>query len=166
MDEGRNEHASVFNEMGLTGWHFSKVVKDIFNKVAGLEIIEEKYSPNAEDAFNSQISCIMILNGEKDIMISISMSYKTAGILVAYMSNLPQAEIKLEEQSDGVVEISNMISGQTKAKLASMGYHYTYMQPFTIVGDNHRILQKNKVSSMQFKFHSGAVEMLMCVSIQ
>lgn len=166
MVDNSKDHADAFDEIGLTSWYFSKVVKDTINKVTGLEVLEEKYISESNNTFNNQISSIVILTGEKNLMISISMSFKTATILVAYMTDIPQAEIKLEEQSDGIDEIANMIAGQTKAKLASVGHHYIYMQPFTIVGDNHHILQKSKVSSLNLKFHTGAIEILMSVSIQ
>ena len=159
-------HHDVFEEIGLSSWHFSKVIKDIFSKVTGLDMLEEKNTLDISKSFNIQISGIVILTGQKNIMISISMPYKVATILVAYMTDIPQAEIKLEEQSDGIAEITNMIAGQIKAKLSSIGQHYIYMQPFTIVGDNHYILQKSKICSLNIKFRSGAIEMLLSVSVQ
>lgn len=102
----------------------------------------------------------------EDITISVGMSYRAATALVAYMANLPNSEIKLEEQYDGVAELANMIAGQTKAKLAAIGHRYTYIQPFTVVGDNQHILQKKNVSSMSIKFHSGVIDTLMTVFLQ
>lgn len=168
MEDNKNMNGKidVFDEIGLTSWHFSKVIKDIFYKVTGLEVSEEKYAPDSNNKFNKQISGIVVLKGDKNIMISISMSYRTAAALVANMTNLSSAEVKLEEQSDGIMELTNMIAGQTKAKLASVGLHYSYLQPFTIVGDNHCVLQKRKVSSMELKFHSGEIEMLLSVYVQ
>lgn len=156
----------VFHEIGLTNWHFAKTIREIMSKITGLEILEEKHTDSCQHEINKQISGVVVLTGDKSIMISISMAYKTATLLVAYMSDLKHAEIKLEEQTDGVMEITNMIAGQIKAKLSSVGLHYKYLQPFVIVGDNHHILQKNKTRKVDMKFHAGIVDMVLTISIQ
>lgn len=162
------ENDNIITEFCLNSWHFSRIVKDIFNKATGLDIIEDKpdeEGPGIND-FRAQISGIVILNGERTVTISVSMSYNSATALIVYMSDLSRSEIKLDEQADGVTEIVNMIAGQTKAKLASMGQRYTYTQPFVIVGDDHRIIQKKNVSSLNMKFRSGMIEILMTVTLQ
>lgn len=162
-----SQNNDAIHEFCLNGWHFSRIIKDIFNKATGLDIIEDKPDTgvlNIND-FNAQISGIVILNGERTVTVTLSMSYNAATAIIVYMSDLSKSEIKLEEQADGVTELMNMIAGQTKAKLASMGQKYTYIQPFVIVGENHRMIQKKNVSSLTMKFRSGMIEILMTVSL-
>lgn len=155
----------IFDEIGINSWHFAKVFREVFSKVTGLELVADMYDPDEGGAFNSQISGIVVLTGDKAIIISVGMSYRTAAILVENMTGMQHGEMRLDDQCDGVCELLNMIAGQTKAKLTSLGYHYRYMQPFSIAGDNHHIIQKNNVSSLNMKFRAGAVELVMTVSI-
>lgn len=148
------------NTVVLSGFFFSNTVKEIIRTMTGLELLEEKLSLEDLKAFRAQISGVIILSGEKSIMISLSMSYITASALVSFMIGIQSSELSDEDLNDGVSEIANVIGGKIKSKLSVSGLHFNILTPFTIRGENHYITQRDKVLLFVKKFHNNDVEIL------
>lgn len=157
MDEGTT---GMDNAPELSGFFFSNTFKDIIRTMTGLDFVEEKLSTEDLMAFKSQISGVVILAGEKSIMVSLSMSFATASILVSFMTGAQAGELRGEDLNDGVSEIANVIGGKIKAKSSVNRVHYKILTPFTIKGDDHYITQRDNVLLFAKKFHNSEVEIV------
>ncbi len=93
--------------------------------------------------------------GKKGVM-SVSFSKKCA---VQIVKNLLGDDVQniLDDVQDAVGEITNMISGQARAKLAEMGITMKGATPTVIMGDNHTIthLTKDKIMAVPFTTDYG-----------
>ncbi|GAB6888613.1 chemotaxis protein CheX [Desulfothermus okinawensis JCM 13304] len=93
--------------------------------------------------------------GKKGVM-SVSFSKKCA---VQIVKNLLGDDIEniVEDVQDAVGEITNMISGQARAKLADMGIAMEGATPTVIMGENHTIthITKNKIMAVPFTTEHG-----------
>lgn len=152
-----NNNESYFD---LSSFFFSNALKEIIRTMTGLELTEEKLTTDDLKAFKSQISGVIILSGEKSIMVSLSMTFVTASTLTAFMIGAQQSELSEEDLNDGVSEIANVIGGKIKTKLALGNVHLSILTPFTIKGTDHYITQRNNVLLFIKKFHSSDIEIL------
>jgi chemotaxis protein CheX len=148
------------NHFDLSGFFFSNTFKEIIRTMTGLELKEEKMTLEDLKAFKAQISGVIILCGEKSIMISLSMSNISASTLVSFMVGLQSSELSNEDLNDGVSEIANVVGGKIKAKLNLPGTRLTSLLPFTIKGNDHYITQRDKVLLFVKKFRNNDVEIL------
>jgi chemotaxis protein CheX len=136
------------SDQAFSNWFFSNTIKEIIFTMTGLEIIEEKVTEESTQDIKVQISGVILLIGHKRIMISLSMSQFTAKNLVASMTGLKAENLSQEDMVDGVAELANIIAGKVKAKLSSTGEHYDILLPYSITGDNHGIIHKNKTAAL------------------
>ena len=142
----------------FSNWHFSNTIKDIIRTMTGLELIEEKFHEDNLKEFNGSLSSVILLTGNKNIMITLTMSKEAACTLVGFITGMKYSEIKEEDLYDGIAEIANMLGGQFKAKLAVNGQNYKYLTPFTIAGEDHHIVQKSKVYGISKIYHAGSIK--------
>ncbi len=95
-------------------------------------------------------------NDNKKGVMSVTFSKKCA---LQIVKNLLGDDIEniLEDVQDAVGEITNMISGQARAKLAEMGISMAGATPTIIMGDNHTIshLTKDKIMAVPFTTEYG-----------
>ena len=148
------------NHFDLSGFFFSNAFKEIIRTMTGLELMEEKMSLEDMKAFKAQISGVIILSGEKSIMISLSMSFIAASTLISFMIGAQCSELSDEDLNDGVSEIANVVGGKIKTKLSLGGVHFNILTPFTIKGNDHYITQRDKVLLFVKKFHNNDIEIL------
>ncbi len=150
-----NAMQSEFSE-----YFFSSTMKEIIHTMTGLELSEEW--PSIEDLkdFVAQFTGVVILTGEKNIMISISMSTITISTLTAFMVGIQREQLSDEDLNDGISEIANVIGGKVKAKLAMSGSRYTILTPFTIKGQGHYITQRKNVLLFVKKFKASDIEIV------
>ncbi len=118
-------------------------IKDVIETMTGLYIEENAYKESSLD--KGEISGVMVMVGEKNALMSLTMSKKAASLIIAYMTGILPTDLSDEEVYDGAAELINMIAGRTKALLSGTKYHFNITPPFTIVGDKHFILHKNKI---------------------
>lgn len=124
---------------------FSNAAIDIVSTAAGVEIHEKKSGTAENEKCISQVSGVMLLCGEKNGVLSLTMSQGTAAVLVSYMTGASPGEICIEELCDGVAELTNMIAGRAKVDLQGTDYHYNITPPFSIVGENYSTVYKSRV---------------------
>ncbi|WP_461832974.1 chemotaxis protein CheX [Desulfothermus sp.] len=93
--------------------------------------------------------------GKKGVM-SVSFSKKCA---IQIVKNLLGDDIEniVEDVQDAVGEITNMISGQARAKLAEMGITMEGATPTVIMGENHTIthITKDQIMAVPFTTEYG-----------
>lgn len=140
---------------------FNTAIKDVIETMTGLYIEESICKGNG---FNKgEISGAMIMLGEKNALMTLTMSKKAASLIIAYMTGISPDDLSDEEVYDGAAELINMIAGRTKFMLRETKYYFNITPPFTIVGDKHFILHKNKVLKIMKSYSIEGEELLLQV---
>lgn len=136
-------------------------IKDVIETMTGLYIEENICKENSLN--KGEISGVMIIVGEKNALMSLTMSKKAASLIIAYMTGISPSDLSDEEVYDGAAELINMIAGRTKALLRGTKYYFNITPPFTIVGDKHFILHKNKILKIMKSYSIEDEELLLQV---
>lgn len=148
------------SDQAFSNWFFSNTIKEIIFTMTGMEVIEEKVTEETIKDLKEQISGVIILIGHKRIMLSLSMSTYSAQNLVASMTGLKPDSLTQADLVDGAAELVNIVAGKIKAKLSSNGEHYDILLPFSITGDNHSIIHKDKSAALIRLYHTEKVAVL------
>ncbi len=140
---------------------FSIAFSDVLETMTGLMVREEEnisIIKNSEE-FTFNLSGAMILIGDKNGLSTISMKKDTAAILVAYMTGIPDYDLEDGDIFDGIAEIMNLLAGRAKAILKGSNEHFDISPPFTIIGEDHYILFKNKSLVLEKVYYIGDMPM-------
>lgn len=148
------------SDQTFPNWFFSTALKEIIFTMTGMEVHEEKATAESLGDLKEEISGVIMLVGSKRIMISLSMSVYTAKNLVASMTGLKSDSLNQEDLVDGAAELVNIIAGKLKAKLTSGGDHYDILLPYSITGDNHSIIHKNKTAVLIRLYHTENIAVI------
>lgn len=148
------------SDQTFSNWFFSNTIKEIMFTMTGLEVNEEKVTEDSIIDLKEQISGVIMLIGNKRIMISLSMSLFTAKNLVGAMTGLKPEGLSEDDLTDGAAELVNIIAGKIKAKLSSAGEHYDILLPYSILGDNHSIIHKNRTAALLRMYHTEKVAVI------
>ena len=146
VDKKGNEIPSFF---------VSNAVKNVIYTMTGLEVMETKVPDAADVDFISHISGVVLITGSINAMFSLTVAKPTAYLLVSSMTGILPQNLREEELYDGITELVNMISGETRAQMSGRGLHFSTLPPFAIIGDKHFVLHKNKVANLVKKFLVG-----------
>lgn len=151
------------SDQAFSNWFFSNAFKEIIYTMTGMEVSEEKVTEETIKDLKEQISGVIMLIGNKRIMISISMSTYSAKNMVASMTGLKADSLTQEDLVDGAAELANIAAGKVKAKLSSTGEHYDILLPYSIIGDNHSIIHKNKSAVLMRLYHTENIAVMVKV---
>jgi len=158
-NQGKQQHIEESDE-AFSNWFFSNSIKEIIFTMTGMEVLEEKVSVETIKDLKQEISGVIVLIGNKRIMLSLSMSTYSARSLVASMTGLKPESLTQEDLVDGVAELANIAAGKVKAKLSSNGEHYDILLPYSITGDNHSIIHKNKIAVLIRLYHTENIAVM------
>ena len=138
---------------------FVQVIDEVFSTMVGFEVQAIPIRVEERKAIRNEISGMMLLTGENNAMISLSMTHVHAALIIAYMTGIAVEELSQSDVCDGMAELVNMIGGRAKAILSGTEYYYQLTSPFTVVGEQVFITYKNKALQWSAKFCSSEVEM-------
>jgi chemotaxis protein CheX len=141
----------------LLGKYFVQALQDVTATMSGITITENGDGKTNNNA--GEISSVMLLVGEKNMLATISMPRETATILVSYMTGISAEKILSEELYDGVAELVNMVAGQAKAFISATPYRFQITSPFVIVGKDYSIVHKNRVATFCKGFEAADMKM-------
>lgn len=133
----------------------SNAVENVMSTMAGIAISETGGGTGEMVSQCNQITGIMMLLGENNSMITISVDRQTALTIVSYMTGVEVSDLQDNELCDGVAEIVNMISGSAKAMLSESEYYFQITPPFVVVGGEHDIVHKSNVTRLFKRFSTG-----------
>lgn len=119
-------------------------IKDVIEIMAGL-CIEEVLSEQISQIHKGEISGVMLILGEKNALMTLTMSKELCTTIISYMTGIEKTDLIEEEIYDGAAELVNMIAGRAKALLSGTKYHFSITPPFTIIGQDHFIMHKDKI---------------------
>ena len=104
---------------------------------------------------SGDISAIVGITGAHRGTISLTFSRSCAVHLVKAMLGDDISDI-IQDTSDAVGEITNMVSGQARAGLAEMGIILQGSTPSIILGDNHTLAHVSSSPIIAIPFSTGA----------
>jgi CheY-specific phosphatase CheX len=122
--------------------------KDIFITMANVPIEVKEVKPQAEyNSVGDLSSIIGIMGDHGEGMISLSFSIELANIVVSRLLGSSPGSVTSDDRCDGIGEMVNMISGNTKTAL-SRESHSTYRLslPTIIMGKGHEVQARPKNS--------------------
>ncbi|HWR42615.1 chemotaxis protein CheX [Sporomusa sp.] len=133
----------------------SRAVVEVIGTIAGLDFSRNPETTQKQHVNSGGLTGAMLVHGERNAMLSITMSKEDAAAIVSAMTGVNQLGLSDADLYDGVAEMANMVAGRAKALLSGTGYHYTITAPFTIVGENHFIVYKKQASQVSMSFTAG-----------
>ena len=138
---------------------FDKSMKDVLGTMAGFEIREIKEAQKDNKTYKAEITGAMLLQGNRNAMLTISMSLEVSKTIATYMTGILPEDLEDEDLYDCVAELVNLVAGRTKAQLTQTDYHFQLSPPFTLVGKDHYIVYKNKVNKIYIKYGATNFEL-------
>ncbi|HEY9061073.1 MAG TPA: chemotaxis protein CheX [Pseudobacteroides sp.] len=110
-----------------------------------------------------ELSGAMILSGQRNALLMVSVSRKTASNLISYMVGVDAGDLTEDELSDGISELVNMAAGIAKIKMAEGGIEFNLSSPFAITGDNIRVTVKRHIE--RYEYTIGCEDVVLSIGI-
>jgi CheY-specific phosphatase CheX len=152
------------NNLGANGIVFSnnfiKAVQDIMSSSTNLSLTPENASEEDERNYPSFVTGLMIMHGEKDMVLSLSFSKMAAAELVVSMLDVKYNQINENDVYDAIKETTNMVAGRLKTATMNLGVTYQLTTPFVFVGSNHFWFAQSRPMGVVKKFKDKHYEML------
>lgn len=142
------------------GNQFAKVIKDIMNSTANLNLTVENTSEQTEKGYPSFITGMMVLQGTRDVVLTLTFSKMAAAEIAVSLLGIKYNQMVDVEVYDTVMEVTNMIAGRLKTAIVANGDRYQLTTPFVFVGPNHFIGAKTRPVGLVKKFKDKNFEML------
>lgn len=148
-------------EVDIPGLYITTAVKDVVRIMAGLELNEIKTVSENNEAVSEEITGLLIMVGESNVLLTLGISRESAATLVVYMTGIAKPQLSAFELNDCVAELTNMIAGQLKTQLGSLGQHYKNLPPIVVTGSNYEIIHRNKVENKCKRFRAGSLDFVL-----
>lgn len=123
---------------------FTTAIRDVIEIMTGL-CVEEALPQKVCKISKGEVSGVMLILGEKNALMSLTMSKELCTTIISYMTGIEKNDITDEEIYDGAAELVNMVAGRAKTILTGSKYHFSITPPFTIIGQDHFIVHKDKI---------------------
>lgn len=123
-----------------------KATSDVLSTMANTQVTFKEVRAEKQYQSCGDISATIGISGEHgEGMIALSFPMTLASLIVSRLLGVQVATLTSEDRADGVGELINMISGQTKTALSkNSGSTYKMTLPTTIIGINHQISSSPK----------------------
>jgi chemotaxis protein CheX len=141
--------------------YFSNAVKEVLRTMLGLELNEVKAVSDSSENVKEEVTGLLPVAGDLNMMITLGMPRKTASAIVACMTGMQSSELREDEMYDGIAELVNMIAGNLKTQLTGKNIHFRILYPYVVAGSNYTIIQKNKVDTLIKRFRTGTVDFIL-----
>lgn len=144
---------------------FLSAVVSVLSTMAQIEPRPGKPYINAKGVATGDVTGILGISGYSRGTISLTLS---KGAILAIVNNMlaeNYTEIN-EDIADGVGELTNMISGQARAKLSEQGMSFQASTPSVIVGTGHKVthLTGSPILSIPFETDHGPFVVEVCLA--
>jgi chemotaxis protein CheX len=142
---------------------FIKAAIDVLSTMAFIRPNVGKPYIKKNNVAAGDVSGMVGITGEQNGSVSLSFS---KGCAVAIVKNMLGDEIDdiMQDVSDAVGELTNMISGQARAGLAEKGLVFEGSTPTVVMGDGHTIshIAKNPIMAIPFTTPDGEFTIEFC----
>lgn len=152
------------NNLNNTGIAFSnnfiKAVQDIMTSSVNIVLSPENASETDERNYPSFVTGMMIMHGEKDLVLTLSFSKEAAAELVVNLLDVKYNQLNENDVYDAIKETTNMVAGRLKTATMNLGQTYQLSTPFVFVGSNHFWFPNSRPVGVVKKFKNNHYEML------
>ncbi|MFY9176889.1 MAG: chemotaxis protein CheX [Caldicoprobacterales bacterium] len=138
--------------------YFTDSLRQVLRTMAGFEVSNTSCDQLDFSDKESNIIGIMVLHGKKDAVISLSMEYSTATMVIAYMTGILPEELSESDLFDGVAELVNIMAGEVKARLSNTPYHFLLTSPFSIGGTSLKVARKKNLTEACRHLKAGEMD--------
>ncbi len=118
-----------------------KSTQDVLGTMANTAVSVKEVRPQESYVAGGDISALIGITGEGgEGMVALSFPIKLANLIVSRLIGTSAETISAEDRSDGIGELVNMISGNTKTSLSTeTNSNYRLSLPSIILGSGHEI---------------------------
>lgn len=129
---------SAINTCGLEFINnFIQSVQDIMSATINVDLVAENATILMEKAYPSFITGMMIMHGERDLILTLTFSKEAAADVVVALLGTKYNKLKEEEVYDAIMEVTNMVAGRLKTGTLTLGYNQQLTTPLIFVGPRH-----------------------------
>lgn len=153
--------ADVQTGMEILHRSFVEGLSDAVEKMTGFAV--DQIGKGDLEANSIELSGAMILSGQRNALLMVSVSRKTASNLISYMVGVDAGDLTEDELSDGISELVNMAAGIAKMKMAKSGIDFNLSSPFAIAGDNIRVIVKRHIE--RYEYAIGCEDVVLSIGI-
>jgi CheY-specific phosphatase CheX len=146
---------------GIPLFIFSNALKKSLKTMAELDILETKITLEDKLINADQITGSLLMTGEINVMIQLSVSMSMANTIVSFITRTPRSELTSEELADGISELVNMIAGEVRTYMANRGVHFRTFAPFAVIGRQFDFIFKNRIHTITKQFKAINDDLLM-----
>lgn len=141
-----------------------KAAQDVLSTMAGIDAQPGAPYVKKGQVAKGDVTGIIGITGDKTGSLSISFEKPCAVAVVKGMLG-PDIEDILRDVKDAVGEITNMISGHTRAAMDKLGLNLQSGTPSVVMGDNHTIqhVTSAPIMAVPFTTPDGAFTVEFCV---
>lgn len=140
---------------------FSNALKKSLKTMAEMELLETKITMDDTPEHADQITGSLLMTGEINMMIQLTMSMTMANTIVSFITRTPRSELSGEEMADGVSELVNMIAGEVRSYMSTRGVHFKTFAPFAVIGRQFGFVFKNRIHTVTKQFKAINEDILM-----
>lgn len=143
--------------------NFVKSVQDIMNSTMNVELVAENATVLMEKDYPSFVTGMMIMHGERDLILSLTFSKEAAADVVVSLLDVKYNKLEEEEVYDAIMEITNMVAGRLKTATIELGYNQQLTTPLIFVGPRHFMGAKARPTGINKQMTDKKFQMLASV---
>lgn len=142
---------------------FVKSVYDIMASILDVELSAETSTLLMEKDYPSFVTGMMIMHGEKDLILTLTFSKEAAADVVVSLLDTKYNKLEEEEVYDAIMEVTNMVAGRLKTATLLLGYNQQLTTPLVFVGPRHFLGAKSRPSGINKRMTYKKFQMLASV---
>lgn len=142
---------------------FVKSVYDIMASILDVELSAETSTLLMEKDYPSFVTGMMIMHGEKDLILTLTFSKEAAADVVVSLLDTKYNKLEEEDVYDAIMEVTNMVAGRLKTATLLLGYNQQLTTPLVFVGPRHFLGAKSRPSGINKRMTYKKFQMLASV---
>lgn len=155
---------AIHGTIGLFLKCFTTSLLETFRTVSGIDfnLVEDQQVDNQDSGLT--VSGFMLLTGERNILLTLSLPWDTAITLVSFTAGISPDEISNEDVYDSIAEFTNMVAGGAKHMLAESENHFQLTTPFAVSGNDFSIFFRKNIESYLKVFKNEELQIYLNIS--
>jgi len=144
----------INNYATIPGTVFTEALITAIRTMTGFEVIPCDVDSDTPIE-GQEIVGAMVLAGDKTLLMMLTASKDTAALLVTYMTGTEIESLTDSELADGITEFVNIVGGSARAALQESNYRFAITVPFTVTGQELKVIVKKSARSYFVSFNSN-----------
>lgn len=147
----------------IPGHVFVAALLETVEQMSGFVLNEVKNDQESEQesAPDHEIIGAMVLQGENAMLLTLGTNKNSAAPLVSFMTGIETEALDAELLNDGITELINMVGGSARARLEATNYKFFLSVPFTLVGENVKVVVKKRTDSFMARLVCDQIDLML-----